>query len=135
MMNQTLVPNTREVAAKVMDGEAVLINLSSGVYYSAVGCGGVLWEFLEHGLTPKECVEELVQRYQVEHEEATEDVTKFCKQLLEEKLVTAEQGEKKALTPPDEQKLTYQSPALEVYRDMGDLLALDPPAPDLDLAT
>ena len=38
-----LVPNVAEVAAKVMDGEAILINLANGMYYSMDGAGGFLW--------------------------------------------------------------------------------------------
>ena len=31
-----------------------------------------------------------------------------------------------------EQKLAYESPQLKIYRDLGDLLALDPPIPGLE---
>jgi hypothetical protein len=30
-----------------------------------------------------------------------------------------------------QQKLPYEAPVLNIYRDMGDLLALDPPTPGL----
>ena len=40
-----------EVAAKVIDGEAVLINLATGVYYSMRGSGAYLWSQLESGST------------------------------------------------------------------------------------
>ena len=42
-LQSCLRPNEEEVAAKVMDGEAILINLSSGIYYSMDKVGGVLW--------------------------------------------------------------------------------------------
>jgi len=37
----SLRPNEEEVASKVMDGEAILINLSNGIYYSMDKVGGV----------------------------------------------------------------------------------------------
>jgi hypothetical protein len=39
---QHVRPNSEEVAAKVMDGEAILINLSNGIYYRMVKWGGGL---------------------------------------------------------------------------------------------
>ena len=33
--------------------------------------------------------------------------------------------------PPSQDRLVYEPPQLNIYRDMGDLLALDPPVPGL----
>ena len=55
-------------------------------------------------------------------------------ELLEEKLVLeANDGapSQKDERQPLEQKEPYESPQLNIYRDMGNLLALDPPMPGL----
>ena len=39
--------NPDEVAAKVVQGEAIIINLASGVYYSMTGVGAAAWGLLE----------------------------------------------------------------------------------------
>ena len=44
-----LKPNTAEVAAKDVDGEAVLINLTNGMYYSMDLVGGFVWSLIESG--------------------------------------------------------------------------------------
>ncbi len=36
-LSSFVVPNEQQVAAKVMDGEAILINLATGTYYSMPG--------------------------------------------------------------------------------------------------
>jgi hypothetical protein len=35
------------------------------------------------------------------------------------------------MIPEQKDKLPYELPKLNIYRDMGDLLALDPPVPGL----
>ena len=42
MLKHRMQPNKEEVAAKVMDGEAILINLSNGIYYSMDKVGAVV---------------------------------------------------------------------------------------------
>ena len=36
-------------AGKVMDGELVVINFHSGLYYSSLGVGTVIWQLMEAG--------------------------------------------------------------------------------------
>jgi len=42
-------PNRDDVVAKVLDGEAIMIDLPKGIYYSLDGVGGRVWELLEEG--------------------------------------------------------------------------------------
>lgn len=41
------MPKSDQIAAKVMDGEAVIIDLATGVYYSMDGVGGLIWSLIE----------------------------------------------------------------------------------------
>ncbi|MGH7825143.1 MAG: PqqD family protein [Candidatus Binatia bacterium] len=136
MLNlDTRVRVCEEVAAKVIDGEAIIINLANGIYYSMDKVGGLIWDLLERGDNLAEVVDGLVMRYEVARDQARADVDKLASELLEEKLIQIEtngmarsQGE----VEMQGEKLPYQSPTLNIYRDMGDLLALDPPTPGLD---
>ena len=47
LLQTCLQANATEVAAKVLDGEAILINISNGVYHSMDGVGAFLWELIE----------------------------------------------------------------------------------------
>ncbi len=43
-LNDRLRPREEEVASKVIDGEAIIINLANGVYYSMDKVGALVWE-------------------------------------------------------------------------------------------
>lgn len=129
-LHSRLRRNEEEVAAKVMEGEAVIINLSNGSYYSLEKTGGAIWAMVEAGHSLEEMVEELVRRYDVARSQAQADVQRLAAELLQEGLVTLSDGQ----SPPPRQAptappLPYEPPILNAYRDMADLLALDPPVP------
>lgn len=126
--------NTEEVAAKVIDGEAIIINLTTGVYYSMDGVGGRVWSLLEshHGL---DAVAEAIRaEYEVDPETCRADVLGLAAQLFEEGLMLASEEEPSGSTAgvDVDAKVGYKAPELSIYRDMGDLLALDPPVPGLE---
>ena len=130
----SLRPNEEEVASKVMDGEAILINLSNGIYYSMDKVGGLIWEMIEGRHSLEKIVEGVLSRYDVSAEQVRADVERVVAELVQENLVKVTDedlpvGESPSSDP--EQKLAYESPQLNIYRDMGDLLALDPPLPEL----
>ena len=95
-MNKRLQSNSREVAAKVMDGEAIFINLSTGVYYSMNEVGTFIWELIDAGRTPDAAVEIVTGCYEVSREQAKADVERLVSVLLEENIVIESDNEAKA---------------------------------------
>ena len=133
-LDQRLRPRQEEVAAKVIDGEAIIINLANGVYYSMDKVGALIWEMIESKHSLAEMGETISRRYAVSSEQAEADVRRLTEELLEETLVVLSNDEATRLndgTEGQQESLAYESPALNIYRDMGDLLALDPPVPGL----
>jgi hypothetical protein len=123
-----------DVAGEVIDGEAIILNVSNGMYYSLSKAGGLVWEMVAGGHSPEEIVGAVLARYRVAPRQARADVERVIEELLEEKLIqTCGPGE--AQPPPPspvaQTGLPYEPPELNKYSDMGDLLALDPPAPGL----
>src|SRR5262249_15276667 len=128
-------PNEAEVAAKVMDGEAILINLSNGIYYSMDKVGAVIWELVEKRYSLEEIGAALSERYQVSVEQAQADVERLMTARQQENLILEADGvtQGEELHPAEpQQRGPYESPQLNIYRDMGALLALDPPMPGLE---
>jgi hypothetical protein len=124
--------NLDRAAGDVIDGEAIIINLETGVYYSMQGIGGELWAMLGERRSFGAMLETIVASYEVTSDEARRDVETVLGQLLEEGLIQpASSGDARA-TPADAAKKPYARPELQVYRDMQDLLALDPPAPGMN---
>lgn len=123
-----------EIAAKVIDGEAILINLSNGTYYSMDKVGGFIWELIKRNYSLSEIVETITEHYDVSAETAKTDVETLAMELLEEEIVRIGKWERRdeELMESSSPKLTYETPKLNTYRDMNDLLALDPPMPNLE---
>ena len=127
-------PREEEVASKVIDGEAIIINLANGVYYSMDKVGALVWERLQAGYTLDDVIRSVTDAYDVSPEHAESNVVELVEVLLQENLVvTSENGSSHAaeVIAEQEDKLPYELPKLNIYRDMGDLLALDPPVPGL----
>lgn len=123
-----------EVVAKIMDGEAVIINLANGMYYSLDNVGGLVWALIEDGCRMDEIAAAINARYEVASARAQEDVLLLASRLLQEGLVAIDEQEDRPLRSAPASvahKLPYASPLLNAYSDMEDLLALDPPTPGL----
>jgi len=127
-------PREEEVASKVIDGEAIIINLANGVYYSMDKVGALVWDRLQAGHTLDDVIAAVTGSYDVPREQAESNVRDLVQELVQENLVVA--TENGAAAPREkameqQEKAPYDIPKLNIYRDMGDLLALDPPVPGL----
>ncbi len=129
----------QDVAAKVMDGEAIIINVSNGFYYTLGGGGGEMWDLIRAGRPLGTIASEMSERYEVERSRIAEDLERLAEELLDEGLVEPvsdgegdESGTEPGLTVGNGVAGTaYEPPVLHTYRDMAELLALDPPMPGL----
>jgi len=125
-------PNGDNLASTIIDGDAVLVNLATGVYYSLDGTAGAVWQMIEAGHNLEEIADRLAARYETTRAQALEDVLKLAAKLLQEEVVVAS-GTRIAAAPEPAtgHRESYSTPDLNVYTDMSDLLALDPPMPGL----
>lgn len=126
--------NTDLVAAEVVEGEAVIINLSNGMYYTMDKVGAEVWQLIERGGTPDEMAHEIAVRYQVDRNLVLGHLESLIDELLTEGLVVAESGDIPEGPPsesPERATGPYTTPALVRYTDMREVLALDPPLPEL----
>ena len=126
-------PREEEVASKVIDGEAIIINLANGVYYSMDKAGAFIWDLLQAGHTLEEVIAAVTRHYDVSRQQAESNVQELVQELVQENLVISSENGKAApaQSTNNGDKLPYELPKLNIYRDMGDLLALDPPVPGL----
>ena len=126
-------PNEQQVAAKVMDGEAILINLSTGAYYSIPSTGGFVWSLVERGMSIHAITDAVASHYVVPREQAAADVLRLADELVAEGLaaVAARDAMSSAAPTPSSSPLAYQAPSIEKFTDMAEMFALDPPLPGL----
>jgi xanthine/uracil permease len=128
-----LVANEQDVAAKVVDGEAILINLTSGLYYSMDKVGGLVWSLIAVGSSIEQVAQAVATSYSVPVGRARDDVRLLVRQLLDESLITIAAGSSAAVpsTAVAANSGQYKTPTLTRFDDMADMFALDPPLPEL----
>ena len=90
-VNDRAIPNS-DVIVTEMEGEAVLLNLETKLYFSLNATGVAIWNLLKDGLTLGQIGERLFQGYEVTPEKAQQCVLDLVGQLHDEKLVTVHRG-------------------------------------------
>jgi hypothetical protein len=120
------------VAARILDGEAVMIHLETGRYHSAEGLAAVLWDALSAGVGVEDVIRQTAQHFSVGAEQVRRDVQAFVTDLTREELLVAESGDVASVAGIEFAVTGYATPILQSYRDMADLLALDPPLPSVN---
>jgi len=124
-----------EVVARVFDGEAIIINVANGKYYSLDRAGTLIWSLLTGGgYTLKAAVTFVASRYAIDDAAVAVDIDNLATRLIDEGLVTIASDRAAPAAPVDVASLggeTWAPPTLMVYSDMTDVLALDPPLPEI----
>jgi hypothetical protein len=123
--------NTAHVVHETFeDGEAAIINLKSGTYYSLNPVGASIWALIDKRCSLGEIVERLMQRYDGSLARVIDDVNGLVRGLQGEDLIAPddgkEQGADLAPEPVPGTKAPYATPFLERFDDMKELLLLDP---------
>ncbi len=128
-----LEPNEHQVASKVIDGEAILIDLSSGMYYSMEKVSGLVWSMIMTGSSVARIAEGIAERYSLPVAQAKEDVRALVEELLADNLVLVGDARDELSSVPatDGAVGPYERPKLLKYDDMAEMFALDPPLPEL----
>ena len=127
-------PDTTAVAAKVIDGEAIIMNLTNGAYYSMDGVGALVWEGIEQSEAGDAIAERIARRYGADAARVRADVTRLIGELVAEGLIVETDARAAAATASEDGagSTAYTAPTLNKYTEMADLLALAPPMPALE---
>jgi hypothetical protein len=67
--------------------EAILINLSTGAYYSLNDTGTMFWELLDGQRTIADCAREIAREYEVEASLVEDDLVELAAEFKQEGLV------------------------------------------------
>ena len=88
----TFTTNREDVAAKVIDGELIIIRLSDGTYYSMDNVGTSVWEMIEAHIDLRTLVREIAARYEAPAAEVESDVSTLIRELMDEGLIVPAEG-------------------------------------------
>lgn len=112
-------------AGKVMDGELVVINFHSGLYYSSVGIGTAIWQLMEAGQSLGAIAATIARDTGASAGMVETDVTGFIEQLLSAGVIEAASGPASSVAV--EYSGTYATPSLTSFHDLEQSVAIDPP--------
>jgi hypothetical protein len=123
--------NSSEVAVKIIDGEAVAINVLSGKYHGMSGTACHVMSLISDGYNLGQVLDAVQTSHPDSRDRLRSDLFIFINQLLEQRLLIprASASAPGPIGTPAWDDSTYTPPHLETYDDMAELLALDPPMP------
>lgn len=87
-MSDTFTPHP-DLEVRVLDGEAVILNVRTGAYFGTNPVGTEVWQAYSDGKTVAEAVDAVVARFDVDAEQAEADVLAFTGSLLKGGLLSA----------------------------------------------
>ena len=132
---EQLTIRREDVAAKIIDDEAILINLTTGLYYSMGTVGGRVWSLIEQGNAAENIAATIASEFDVAADTAVADVDELVRQLLDEKLIDATPrplaAERVTRALNGKGKAPYSKPELKKFSDMAEIFAMDPPLPGM----
>jgi hypothetical protein len=123
--------NSPSVINETIEGESVIINLDTGIYYSLDNVGAIIWDALENRHSVADIAAFLASHYQINAEDVETTINDLINKLLNEQLIIL-QSENETISPvaplsfPAEKQTPFVKPVLHKFGDMQDLLLLDP---------
>ena len=92
LSDDSLVKASGNQVSSEVDGEAVSVNLKSGVYYSLNAVGSRIWQLVQETSSVREIRETIVEEYEVEAERCGRDVLNLLNELAAKGLIQVDGG-------------------------------------------
>ena len=86
-LESSLRPND-DVLFQELQGESVLLNLKTGVYFGLDAVGTRVWELLDQPRPLSDVLDVLVREYEVTNEQCEADLLSLAGDMLKHELVT-----------------------------------------------
>ena len=124
--------NPRKVVHQTIDGEVIIIQFDTGIYYSLAGAGAEIWALLTSGCSIDEIVSRLEQLYDADPGELRITIERLVEQLAQEDLIERGGAAAAPARRPNGDggrptaRNTFQPPVLDKFTDMQDFLLVDP---------
>jgi len=123
--------NSPQVISETVGGEAIIVNLASGHYFSLQGTAVEVWDGVERGEGSEAIVHQLEQRYEATGDD---DIDASVKKLLDDfvaaELLVADGNEADCapLSPSRAggERARFVPPTFTTFTDMQDIILLDP---------
>lgn len=87
MTLHSTVQLSRDQVSCDLNGEAAILNLTTGVYYGLDPVGATIWKLMEQPRTVESIREAMLKRYEVDAERCQSDLFELLQKLTAEGLV------------------------------------------------
>jgi hypothetical protein len=84
-----------QITGDLLDGEVVILNMKDDVYYGLDHVGGRLWSLIQEPITFGQVIQTLLDEYDVEYQQCSEDVLGLLEDMLSKGLIEVKNGEPK----------------------------------------
>jgi len=124
-----------KVVSQIIDGEAIIINMETGCYYSLDKVGAEIWRCIEDAVNIPQIAESVEMRYDCGGIDVAEEIGRLLAELRTEELVdlVVGDGEVKTGQPLGRhgngeagEPAVFETPRLEKHTDMREFLLVDP---------
>ena len=129
MTNEVYRVNGPRVISENIDGELILVHMEKGTYYSTDEVGAELWRLIEMGCRVSDMFDALHSQYDAGPEQIANAISTFLTRLRDEDLITIDETPGANAAPKwalSDVRRAFRMPELHSYRDMQDMLSLDP---------
>jgi len=90
--NNALLKAAPKTLSRNLEGEEVLLNLDSGIYFGLDKVGTSIWQYLKRGASIPSLCETLLEEYDVPRETAERDILNLVKNLRKNGLIQIEEN-------------------------------------------
>lgn len=88
-LNTLLTKNADAVIDRLVEDQVLLINLSTGDYYSLDSVGSLIWQRIDGKHTIEDLVDSVWQEYEVDKAQVVDDVLRLAEHLTDEGLLVS----------------------------------------------
>lgn len=120
------------VVSEIIDGEAVIVNLANGYYYSLDPSAAEIWGWLQAGWSIAEIMSAVRERYDCAAADPETAVRTFVGTLVADELVMSRQSDPGDLpqagagADASAAKTPFRAPSMQRFEDMQGFLLVDP---------
>ncbi|HLH95543.1 MAG TPA: PqqD family protein [Xanthobacteraceae bacterium] len=120
----------KNVVSEIIEEEAIIMDLTTGTYFSSDGAGAIIWDGIVCGFEAEQIKHRVRQAFSADPAELNADFENFVASLVANNLIDVAGGTalprlEWSMALPAERR-DYHPPVLNSYSDLQDLALLDP---------
>jgi hypothetical protein len=92
MLDQYVAKNDEETAYRIINGEAVVVNLKENTFHTLNPVATFIWEQADGQIKAKQMIERICREFEVDWETAEKDCLEFLGKLVSKGLVVLSQN-------------------------------------------